>query len=153
MFWGETSRQKKPQNCHFSMNPSFSHSFSHRQYLKQESLDKKRKEFDTNGWALLSKKSQVWTAQNSQRIQDFLGFLTLLGLYFFPSGIPGKKRREKIPNKSLQEEIFHRDGVKGEGFRWEWRKSWKILGPPWFFQQDVPPDFPGILGDVEVWGC
>ncbi|XP_030823009.1 sentrin-specific protease 1 isoform X1 [Camarhynchus parvulus] len=28
------------------------------QYLKQESLDKKRKEFDTNGWALLSKKSQ-----------------------------------------------------------------------------------------------
>ncbi|XP_029816166.1 sentrin-specific protease 1, partial [Manacus vitellinus] len=29
-----------------------------RQYLKQESLDKKRKEFDTNGWALLSKKSQ-----------------------------------------------------------------------------------------------
>ncbi|NXB93759.1 SENP1 protease, partial [Vidua chalybeata] len=40
------------------MNSSFSHSFSHRQYLKQESLDKKRKEFDTNGWALLSKKSQ-----------------------------------------------------------------------------------------------
>ncbi|XP_027766252.1 sentrin-specific protease 1-like, partial [Empidonax traillii] len=29
------------------------------QYLKQESLDKKRKEFDANGWALLSKKSQV----------------------------------------------------------------------------------------------
>ncbi|CAN8178413.1 unnamed protein product, partial [Coccothraustes coccothraustes] len=29
------------------------------QYLKQESLDKKRKEFDTNGWTLLSKKSQV----------------------------------------------------------------------------------------------
>ncbi|XP_068777459.1 sentrin-specific protease 1 isoform X1 [Struthio camelus] len=28
------------------------------QYLKQESLDKKRKEFDTNGWSLLSKKSQ-----------------------------------------------------------------------------------------------
>nr|XP_006139139.1 sentrin-specific protease 1 isoform X6 [Pelodiscus sinensis] len=28
------------------------------QYLKQESLDKKRKEFDTNGWLLLSKKSQ-----------------------------------------------------------------------------------------------
>ncbi|KAI1229749.1 Sentrin-specific protease 1, partial [Lamprotornis superbus] len=28
------------------------------QYLKQESLDKKKKEFDTNGWALLSKKSQ-----------------------------------------------------------------------------------------------
>ncbi|XP_071437917.1 sentrin-specific protease 1 [Pithys albifrons albifrons] len=28
------------------------------QYLKQESLDKKRREFDTNGWALLSKKSQ-----------------------------------------------------------------------------------------------
>ncbi|XP_071588938.1 LOW QUALITY PROTEIN: sentrin-specific protease 1 [Heliangelus exortis] len=28
------------------------------QYLKQESLDKKRKELDTNGWALLSKKSQ-----------------------------------------------------------------------------------------------
>ncbi|NXP56218.1 SENP1 protease, partial [Heliornis fulica] len=28
------------------------------QYLKQESLDKKRKEFDANGWALLSKKSQ-----------------------------------------------------------------------------------------------
>ncbi|NWY71165.1 SENP1 protease, partial [Erithacus rubecula] len=28
------------------------------QYLKQESLDKKRKEFDTNGWTLLSKKSQ-----------------------------------------------------------------------------------------------
>ncbi|KFV65633.1 Sentrin-specific protease 1, partial [Dryobates pubescens] len=28
------------------------------QYLKQESLDKKRKEFDTNGWALLSKRSQ-----------------------------------------------------------------------------------------------
>ncbi|XP_027765625.1 sentrin-specific protease 1-like, partial [Empidonax traillii] len=27
-------------------------------YLKQESLDKKRKEFDANGWALLSKKSQ-----------------------------------------------------------------------------------------------
>ncbi|XP_054859108.1 sentrin-specific protease 1 [Eublepharis macularius] len=28
------------------------------QYLKQESLDKKRKEFDTNGWMLLSKRSQ-----------------------------------------------------------------------------------------------
>ncbi|XP_044535203.1 sentrin-specific protease 1 [Gracilinanus agilis] len=28
------------------------------QYLKQESLDKKRKEFDTNGWLLFSKKSQ-----------------------------------------------------------------------------------------------
>ncbi|XP_054662920.1 sentrin-specific protease 1 isoform X2 [Grus americana] len=28
------------------------------QYLKQESLDKKRKEFDANGWSLLSKKSQ-----------------------------------------------------------------------------------------------
>ncbi|NXA43834.1 SENP1 protease, partial [Eudromia elegans] len=28
------------------------------QYLKQESLDKKRKEFDTNGWSLLSKRSQ-----------------------------------------------------------------------------------------------
>uniref|UniRef100_A0A8C3RSZ0 SUMO specific peptidase 1 n=1 Tax=Chelydra serpentina TaxID=8475 RepID=A0A8C3RSZ0_CHESE len=28
------------------------------QYLKQESLDKKRKEFDANGWLLLSKKSQ-----------------------------------------------------------------------------------------------
>ncbi|XP_074836153.1 sentrin-specific protease 1 isoform X2 [Carettochelys insculpta] len=28
------------------------------QYLKQESLDKKRKEFDGNGWRLLSKKSQ-----------------------------------------------------------------------------------------------
>lgn len=28
------------------------------QYLKQESLDKKKKEFDTNGWTLLSKKSQ-----------------------------------------------------------------------------------------------
>lgn len=34
-------------------------SYSYRQYLKQESLDKKRKEFDTNGWSLLSKKSQV----------------------------------------------------------------------------------------------
>uniref|UniRef100_A0A8D0FPX0 SUMO specific peptidase 1 n=1 Tax=Strix occidentalis caurina TaxID=311401 RepID=A0A8D0FPX0_STROC len=33
-------------------------SYSYRQYLKQESLDKKRKEFDTNGWSLLSKKSQ-----------------------------------------------------------------------------------------------
>lgn len=30
-----------------------------RQYLKQESIDKKRKEFDTNGWQLFSKKSQV----------------------------------------------------------------------------------------------
>lgn len=28
------------------------------QYLKQESIDKKRKEFDTNGWQLFSKKSQ-----------------------------------------------------------------------------------------------
>ncbi|XP_028645178.1 sentrin-specific protease 1 isoform X2 [Grammomys surdaster] len=28
------------------------------QYLKQESVDKKRKEFDTNGWQLFSKKSQ-----------------------------------------------------------------------------------------------
>ncbi|NWR57095.1 SENP1 protease, partial [Bucorvus abyssinicus] len=28
------------------------------QYLKQESLDKKRKELDTNGWSLLSKRSQ-----------------------------------------------------------------------------------------------
>ncbi|CAM5168980.1 unnamed protein product [Eretmochelys imbricata] len=28
------------------------------QYLKQESLDKRRKEFDANGWLLLSKKSQ-----------------------------------------------------------------------------------------------
>ncbi|NXN98509.1 SENP1 protease, partial [Rhinopomastus cyanomelas] len=28
------------------------------QYLKQESLDKKRKELDTNGWLLLSKRSQ-----------------------------------------------------------------------------------------------
>ncbi|XP_026529727.1 sentrin-specific protease 1 [Notechis scutatus] len=28
------------------------------QYLKQESLDKKRKEFDTNGWMLLCKRSQ-----------------------------------------------------------------------------------------------
>ncbi|PKK17868.1 SUMO1/sentrin specific peptidase 1, partial [Columba livia] len=28
------------------------------QYLKQESLDKRRKELDTNGWSLLSKKSQ-----------------------------------------------------------------------------------------------
>uniref|UniRef100_A0A803TIK7 SUMO specific peptidase 1 n=1 Tax=Anolis carolinensis TaxID=28377 RepID=A0A803TIK7_ANOCA len=28
------------------------------QYLKQESLDKKRKDFDTNGWMLLSKRSQ-----------------------------------------------------------------------------------------------
>nr|XP_056705309.1 sentrin-specific protease 1 [Euleptes europaea] len=28
------------------------------QYLKQESLDKKRKEFDANGWMLLSKRSQ-----------------------------------------------------------------------------------------------
>ncbi|XP_044299081.1 sentrin-specific protease 1 isoform X1 [Varanus komodoensis] len=28
------------------------------QYLKQESLDKKKREFDTNGWTLLSKKSQ-----------------------------------------------------------------------------------------------
>ncbi|KAF6121635.1 SUMO specific peptidase 1 [Phyllostomus discolor] len=28
------------------------------QYLKQESIDKKRKEFDTNGWQLCSKKSQ-----------------------------------------------------------------------------------------------
>ncbi|XP_075301775.1 sentrin-specific protease 1 isoform X2 [Opisthocomus hoazin] len=28
------------------------------QYLKQESLDKKRKEFDANGWSLLSKRSQ-----------------------------------------------------------------------------------------------
>uniref|UniRef100_A0ABM5FPC8 Sentrin-specific protease 1 isoform X2 n=1 Tax=Pogona vitticeps TaxID=103695 RepID=A0ABM5FPC8_9SAUR len=28
------------------------------QYLKQESLDKKRKEFDTNGWMLFSKRSQ-----------------------------------------------------------------------------------------------
>uniref|UniRef100_A0A6I8P657 SUMO specific peptidase 1 n=1 Tax=Ornithorhynchus anatinus TaxID=9258 RepID=A0A6I8P657_ORNAN len=28
------------------------------QYLKQESLDKKRKDFDTNGWLLFSKKSQ-----------------------------------------------------------------------------------------------
>ncbi|KAL2293768.1 hypothetical protein Nmel_018829, partial [Mimus melanotis] len=43
------------------------------QYLKQESLDKKRKEFDTNGWALLSKKSQVWTAQNSKKIWELLG--------------------------------------------------------------------------------
>jgi hypothetical protein len=30
-----------------------------RQYLKQESIDKKRKEFDANGWQLFSKKSQV----------------------------------------------------------------------------------------------
>ncbi|XP_040834890.1 sentrin-specific protease 1 [Ochotona curzoniae] len=28
------------------------------QYLKQESIDKKRKEFDTNGWQLFSKRSQ-----------------------------------------------------------------------------------------------
>ncbi|XP_006729344.1 sentrin-specific protease 1-like [Leptonychotes weddellii] len=28
------------------------------QYLKQESIDKKRKEFDTSGWQLFSKKSQ-----------------------------------------------------------------------------------------------
>ncbi|KAM5287995.1 sentrin-specific protease 1 [Ctenodactylus gundi] len=28
------------------------------QYLKQESIDKKRKEFDTNGWQLLNKRSQ-----------------------------------------------------------------------------------------------
>nr|XP_034959100.1 sentrin-specific protease 1-like [Zootoca vivipara] len=28
------------------------------QYLKQESLDKKRKEFDTNGWVQQSKRSQ-----------------------------------------------------------------------------------------------
>jgi len=34
-------------------------SYSYRQYLKQESLDKKRKEFDANGWSLLSKRSQV----------------------------------------------------------------------------------------------
>ncbi|EPY86204.1 hypothetical protein CB1_000322003 [Camelus ferus] len=31
---------------------------SARQYLKQESIDKKRREFDTNGWQLFSKKSQ-----------------------------------------------------------------------------------------------
>uniref|UniRef100_A0A8C8E6T7 SUMO specific peptidase 1 n=1 Tax=Otus sunia TaxID=257818 RepID=A0A8C8E6T7_9STRI len=38
------------------------------QYLKQESLDKKRKEFDTNGWSLLSKKSQVGSC--SQRFGE-----------------------------------------------------------------------------------
>lgn len=44
-----------------------------RQYLKQESLDKKRKEFDTNGWMLLSKRSQVcWPYLSScaKRVQN-----------------------------------------------------------------------------------
>lgn len=36
-----------------------------RQYLKQESLDKKRKELDTNGWSLLSKRSQVGLRRGS----------------------------------------------------------------------------------------
>ncbi|XP_039564424.1 sentrin-specific protease 1 isoform X3 [Passer montanus] len=46
------------------------------QYLKQESLDKKRKEFDTNGWALLSKKSQ----EIPQQMNGILGFAWPWGL-------------------------------------------------------------------------
>lgn len=51
----------------------FSFSHSYRQYLKQESLDKKRKEFDTNGWSLLSKKSQVGLC--SQGVQKGSGLV------------------------------------------------------------------------------
>lgn len=49
---GGSCYQCSPQLISFSPN-------TFRQYLKQESIDKKRKEFDTNGWQLFSKKSQV----------------------------------------------------------------------------------------------
>lgn len=49
--YGGSCHQCSPQFIAFSPN-------TFRQYLKQESLDKKRKEFDTNGWQLFSKKSQ-----------------------------------------------------------------------------------------------
>lgn len=139
--------REKTQDSRFSMNSSFSCSLSHRQYLKQESLDKKRREFDTNGWALLSKKSQVWTPQNSQKIWDFLGFP---GPFFLRDSW-GKK---EATNPKSWERVFStgmgsrgKKGLGGIWGRWE-HKNPGILGPFQFFQQEISPEFPSDFAGI-----
>lgn len=75
-------------------------SYSYRQYLKQESLDKKRKEFDANGWSLLSKKSQVGLGKGSLLVFAFVLGPDAPFLAGFPAGrvLPVTLGGEQIPD-------------------------------------------------------